>query len=258
MEKIIVYCSIKIVSLQKYNLYLQMSFFQFKQFDIQHDNSSMKVGTDAVLLGAWAEVENASRILDIGSGSGVISLIMAQRTDAQIVGVDIDFSSVEEARLNAENSAWKNRIQFYCTNIQQFCEEKNKNAFDLVISNPPFFVNSLKSPFENRNRSRHTDTLPFPDLVNAVLHCLSEHGSFAVVLPYIHSVQMEALCSQNNLFCYRKLLICPKEGKEINRVLLQFKRKKEFLCEENLIIRSLNNCYTDTYKELTKDFYLYF
>jgi len=92
--------------------------FRFKQFDIQHDKSSMRVGSDAVLLGAWTDVENVSRILDIGSGCGIIALMMAQRTDAQIVGVDIDYPSVEEARLNAENSAWKNRIQFYCTSIQ--------------------------------------------------------------------------------------------------------------------------------------------
>ena len=233
-----------------------MSSFRFKQFTILHDKSSMKVGTDAVLLGAWAEAENVSRILDIGSGSGIISLMMAQRTAAQIVGVDIDFSSVEEARLNAENSVWKNRIQFHCTTIQQFCTAENRNLFDLIVSNPPFFVNSLKSPVENRNRSRHTDTLTFNDLVNAVLHCLAENGSFAVILPYIHGEQMENLCRQNDLFCYRKLQICPKEGKEVNRVLLQFKRKKEPLYQANLTIRYITNCYTDDYKKLTKAFYL--
>ena len=235
-----------------------MSSFRFKQFEIQHDKSSLKVGTDAVLLGAWAEVKEASRILDIGSGSGIISLMLAQRTAAQIVGVDVDFPSVEEATWNAENSTWKNRIQFHCTSIQQFCEEKNKNAFDLIVSNPPFFVNSLKSPFEGRNCSRHADnTLSFNDLINAVLHCLNKKGSFAVILPFIHSQQMENLCFQDNLFCYRKLRIRSKEGKEINRVLLQFKSEKAPLCEKDLTIRTADDCYTDTYKELTKDFYLF-
>ena len=233
-----------------------MSSFRFKQFTIQHDKSSMKVGTDAVLLGAWAEAENVSRVLDIGSGSGIISLMMAQRTDAQIVGVDIDFPSVEEARQNAESSAWKNRIHFHCTSIQQFCTKENRNLFDLIVSNPPFFVNSLKSPVENRNRSRHTDTLTFSDLINAVLHCLAENGSFAVILPYIYGKQMDNLCRKNDLFCYRKLQICPKEGKNINRLLLQFKRKKEPIWQTNLTIRDITNCYTDDYKELTKNFYL--
>jgi len=233
-----------------------MPSFQFKQFDIQHNKSSMKVGSDAVLLGAWADVENVSHVLDIGSGCGVIALMMAQRTSAQIVGVDIDFLSVEEARLNAENSAWKNRIQFYNTSIQQFCDGKNKNTFDFIVSNPPFFVNSLKSPFDNRNRSRHTDTLSFNELVDAVLHCLSENGSFAVILPSIHEEVMENLCLQNHLFCYRKLRILPKEMKNANRVLLQFKRKKETLCQESLTIRNANNTYTDAYIGLTKDFYL--
>ena len=235
-----------------------MSSFRFKQFEIQHNKSSMKVGTDAVLLGAWAEIEHVSHILDIGSGSGVVSLMMAQRTSAQIVGVDIDASSVEESLLNAENSLWKNRIQFHCTTIQQFCEEKNKQAFDLIVSNPPFFVNSLKSPVENRNRSRHTDILSFNDLVSAVLHCLKENGSFAVILPFIYGQQMEMLCEQNQLFCYRKLWIRPKEGKNVNRVLLQFKRKKEFLLQENLTIRNADESYTNAYKELTKGFYLQF
>ena len=233
-----------------------MSSFRFKQFEIQHNRSSMKVGTDAVSLGAWAAAENVSRILDIGCGCGVISLMLAQRTDAQIVGVDIDCPSVEEAAWNAENSAWGNRIVFYCTNIQQFCEEKNKNAFDLIVSNPPFFVNSLKSPIDSKNRSRHADMLSFNDLVNAALYCLSENGSFAVILPYIYGEQMENLCYQNQLFCYRKLRIFPKEGKNANRVLLQFKRKQEPLHLQNLTIQNANGSYTDVYKKLTKDFYL--
>jgi len=235
-----------------------MPSFKFKQFEIQHNRSSMKVGTDAVLLGAWAAVDNASRVLDIGSGSGVVALMLAQRTEAQIVGVDIDLPSVEEAARNAENSAWKNRVQFCCTSIQQFCEEKNKNAFDLIVSNPPFFVNSLKSPTEGKNRSRHTDTLSFNDLVHCVLHCLSENGSFAVILPCIYGEQMENLCTQNQLFCYRKLQIFPKEGKNSNRLLLQFKRKRQPSNTENLTIRNINDTYTETYKELTKDFYLNF
>ena len=233
-----------------------MSSFQFKQFEIQHDKSSMKVGSDAVLLGAWTDTGNVSRILDIGSGSGVIALMMAQRTMAQIVGVDIDLPSVEEAKLNAENSAWENRMQFHCTSIQQFCNEKNKHAFDLIVSNPPFFINSLKSPFQNRNRSRHTDTLSFNDLVHSVLHCLSEKGSFSLILPSIHEELMENLCLQNQLFCCRKLRIRPKENKNYNRVLFQFKREKETLRLEYLSIRNANNYYTDAYKELTNGFYL--
>lgn len=131
---------------------MDKSAFRFKQFEINHEKSTLKVGTDAVLLGAWTPIPApCGRILDIGSGCGVITLMLAQRSNAQITGVDIDKPSIEEAAENANNSLWKNRINFINCSIQDFCTAEHQNNFDLIVSNPPFFVDSLKSPVHSRS-----------------------------------------------------------------------------------------------------------
>ncbi|MCL1849891.1 MAG: methyltransferase, partial [Bacteroidetes bacterium] len=157
--------------------------FRFKQFSVSHSESTMKVGTDAVLLGAWMPVpENCKTVLDIGSGCGVISLMLAQRTDAKIIGVDIDEKSVKEAQRNAEISPWKDDVQFIHENIVDFAQ-KTTQKFDMIVSNPPFFENSLKSPEISKNISKHNVTLSLNELIDAVEIFLSENGRFGVILP---------------------------------------------------------------------------
>ena len=236
-----------------------MSLFRFKQFEINHDKSTLKMGTDAVLLGAWTPIpEKCHHILDIGSGCGVITLMLAQRSNANVMGVDIDKLSVDEAIENANKSPYKNRIEFINMSIQDFCTSQRKNNFDLIVSNPPFFVDSLKSPVYKRNIGRHTDTLPFEELILAVNYCLSSFGLFAIIIPLTTKDIIQTLCKNQGLFCTNILQIQPLENKPVNRVIMLFSREEKSLQIENLIIRDADMKYTHSYQLLTKDFYLKF
>ena len=234
-----------------------MSVFRFKQFSLSHSRSTMKIGTDAVLLGAWTPVkDNCQQILEIGCGCGVISLMLAQRSNAAITGIDIDASSVEEAMENAQNSPWKNRIDFQHISAQAFCVEENKQRFDLIVSNPPFFEDSLKSPFEKRNLSRHTDTLSFDELAECVNYCLSDLGNFAVILPAKESDRIISSCHTYNLSCTCILQILPFTSKPANRVILLFSRQKQAMKTRNLAIRDSDGNYSHEYRQLTEEFYV--
>ena len=236
-----------------------MSAFRFKQFEIKHDKSTFKVGTDAVLLGAWTPIPSpCTHILDVGCGCGIIALMLAQRSNAQILGVDIDENSVKEAVENAKNTTWKDRIKFVNQSIQHFCTPEHKNRFDLIVSNPPFFVNSLKSPVYERNIGRHTDTLPFEELILSVNHCLSSSGLFAVILPATAKDSIQTLCKSQNLHCTNMLQIQPTGNKPVNRVILLFSREEKELQTENLTIKNASMDYTKAYRLLTKNFYLSF
>ncbi|MDR2408025.1 MAG: methyltransferase domain-containing protein [Bacteroidales bacterium] len=236
-----------------------MSVFRCKQFEIAHDKSAFKVGTDAVLLGAWVSVPKKCKyILDIGSGCGIVSLMLAQRSDAMITGVDIDKDSIEEAIENADKSPWKNRITFKHTSVQKFCTPEYKHAFDLIVSNPPFFADALKSPLHTRNISRHTDTLLFEDLILSVNYCLSISGIFAIIIPVTVTKIIQEQCKNQGLFCTAILQIQPKDNKAANRNILLFAHEEKQIQIQNLIIRNSSNEYTNTYRSLTKEFYLDF
>jgi len=222
--------------------------FHFKQFSINHSQSTMKVGTDAVLLGAWMPVPDGCRnILDMGCGCGVISLMLAQRTNAQILGIDIDEKSVIEAQKNAENSPWKERVVFIHENMQHFAQ-KTTQKFDVIVSNPPFFENSLKSPKKNNNLSKHNDSLTFDDIVVVVDKLLAENGCFGVIFPPDAAEKFEKLAILKSLYPTKKLFISPIPSKKVNRILTSFERKLH-ICEENkLTIR--DSGYTNEYYQL--------
>jgi len=229
-----------------------MSLFHFKQFSVSHSQSTMKVGTDAVLLGAWMPLpENCKTILEIGSGCGVIALMLAQRTNANITGIDIDKESVIEAKKNAENSPWKNNVQFYHENVQFFAQT-NIEKFDVIVSNPPFFENSLKSPNRNKNISKHTDMLSFENLAGAVNILLSNTGCFGVILPMNCVEKFEKIMFFFHLYIIKKKLIYPTPAKKANRMLMLFERKPAACQEEKLTIRE--NGYTSEYLELVKEY----
>jgi tRNA1Val (adenine37-N6)-methyltransferase len=236
-----------------------MSVFGFKQFEIAHDKSAFKVGTDAVLLGAWTPVPKKCKyILDIGSGCGIVSLMLAQRSDAIITGVDMDKSSIEEATENAEKSPWKNRITFKHTPVQNFCTPEYRHVFDLIVSNPPFFTNSLKSHVHARNISRHTDTLSFEDLILSVSYCLSISGIFAIIIPVTATKIIQKECEKQGLFCTALLQVQPKEYKPANRNVLLFAHEEKQTQIQNLVIRNTSNEYTNAYRSLTKEYHLNF
>jgi len=226
--------------------------FHFKQFSVSHSESTMKVGTDAVLLGAWMPIpENCDNILDIGSGCGVISLMLAQRTEAMITGIDMDKKSVKEAQKNAENSPWKERIHFFQENVQDFIQ-KTPQKFRLIITNPPFFENSLKSPKSKRNRSSHNDNLSFETLISSVDMLLTEKGVFGIILPINIVDKIKIITLEKRLYATKKTYIYPTPYKKPNRILIMFEREEKPCEKDQLVIR--DNGYTDEYLLLVKEY----
>lgn len=234
-----------------------MSAFRFKQFEVIQSETPMKVGTDGVLLGAWAGLNgHERRILDIGTGTGLIALMMAQRTtDAEVWGVDID--PVAEAQQNGERSPWSNRLHFVQTPVQDFEAE----PFDLIVSNPPFFTESLKCPDRGRTMARHAVALPFEELVEAVVRLLKAEGRFAVVLPVEEATRFGELCTGRlrRIRC-TKVRTTPRHGAK--RVLLEWAHaassQQMMPTEELMIGTGEHECYTEEYRRLTCDFYLKF
>lgn len=218
----------------------------------------MKVGTDGVLLGAWAAVpSDVRRILDIGTGTGLIALMMAQRApEARITGVDIE--SVAEARANADASPWGGRLCFVQSPVQDFLASE---PFGLILSNPPFFVDSLTSPDAGRTTARHAVALPFGDLCAAVVRLLAPEGRFAVVLPRSEAARFLTIC-RGRLRLVRRTEVRTTPRRAPKRVLLEFVhddgRPQAPLCSELVVGTGEHECYTPEYRALTRDFYLKF
>ncbi len=232
--------------------------FRFKQFDIHQDKTTMKVGTDGVLLGAWATAEAATKILDIGTGTGLIALMLAQRNEtAQIDAVEVDKASYLQAKYNFKISIWANRLQIFHIPIQDFCKNAN-SLYDLIVANPPYFINSTKSQNENKNQVRHTDSLSFEALINSVNTLLTVNGKFCVILPYTEAILFQSLAKAEQLFCVQKVNIKGRDFKPFERILMQFERIEKTTIEVDLIIQNspARHDYTADYTSLTKDFYL--
>lgn len=231
--------------------------FRFKQFEIAQDQCAMKVGTDGVLLGAWADVTNAKYILDIGTGTGVIAIMLGQRNQkAQIHAVEIDESACDQAQENMKNAPWNERLTAFPLPIQDFVKETS-NQYDHIVSNPPFFTGGTFSGNQDRDSVRHTIKLPHSDLLRAVQSLLSPDGKFSVILPFIEGLRFEELAKTYHLYCNRKTEVIPKEGKSVERLLLEFQSEPSDLSTDQLIIQKEGrNDWTDEYIQLTKDFYL--
>lgn len=233
--------------------------FRFKQFSVDDATSTMKVGTDSVLLGAWAGLENSRIILDIGTGSGLLALMAAQRSKAEIMAIDNDPAAIDSAKLNISLCPWSKRIEILHQSLQDYTEKCMPESFDFIISNPPFFINSLKAPDAGRSNARHTDLLPFEILAAASVKLLTPEGKLSLVLPVNESNIFSRIAEENGLYLHRKMMIIPKQDKPANRVLVEF----GFMINRNvsnttLIIRDLSGEYSREYRELTKDFYLNF
>jgi len=218
----------------------------------------MKLSTDAVLLGVFADGSGASNILDIGTGSGILLLMLAQRCEAEITGIDMDQGSVEDAIQNIENSPWKNRIHLIHERIQEY-SNRTLEKYDAIVSNPPYFENSKRSPYISRNQSKHTAMLTFQELVAISASLLNKKGCCSFILPADSESNFSNLASHAGLFLHRKMQVYPKKSKEYNRVLLEFKKTKITAIEQaSLIIRMEDNTFSPAYKEYTRDFYLKF
>ena len=231
-------------------------YFQFKQFTVWHDKCAMKVGTDGVLLGAWANIQNCRHILDIGTGTGLIALMLAQRCNAQIDAIDIDKEACEQARENVSSSPFSDRIHISHISFNEYaCSCLSK--YDLIVSNPPYFVDSLKCSEEKRRMARHTDTLQLNDLIKYSNQLLVADGRIALVLPFEQLDILQTISLKNKLYPCRKTNVIPKPEATPKRLLIELSHKIMLLPDtSNLIIEKSRHQYTDEYKALTQNFYL--
>ena len=229
--------------------------FHFKHFSLYHHRSTMKVGTDAILLGRWTEVKPTDVALDIGTGCGLLPLMLSQKGVNQVDAVDIDKASVEEANNNFEASQWRGQLKAFCVNIVDFHSDKK---YDLIVSNPPFFSRFSKCDSERKSRARHTDmTLSHEALCHAVVRLMKPNGRFVVVLPFTDSIDFLEVAKKQNLFLRKRMTIIPIEGKTPNRVNLELVfGETAAIQEETFTIRDRNNRFTAQYNKFLKDFYL--
>ncbi|MCQ2251129.1 MAG: methyltransferase [Bacteroidales bacterium] len=235
-----------------------MSSFTFKQFTIHQENTAMKAGTDGVLLGAWCDFSEADSILDIGTGTGLIALMAAQKSaeSARIYAIEIDTDAYNQAYGNVENSKFANKINIVNQDFINFAAE-NKTNYDYIVSNPPFFENSQKSSDNKRTLARHTDSLPFSKLISGVAKIISYKGFFSVIIPAISCLEFVRLCALSHLHLCHKTLIFTKEGAESpRRVMLTFSKEILPLVQDRITINSKDGKPSEEYRELTKDFYL--
>lgn len=232
--------------------------FTFKQFHINDDRCAMKVGTDGVLLGAMADISEAESILDMGTGSGVVALMLAQRTDEQvkISAVELDRYAFLQAQENVSQSPWQDKIQCFHQNVEDFCQkcgEKNE-SFDLIVANPPYFPAGITCGNEARNLARYQQQTHL-DWLEAAADCLSDEGKIQFILPFDAA---ETLIKQTALFCVERCEIITKQGKPPQRMLVTFRKNPQAEKRSSLMIYNQDNQYQADFIELTKAFYLKF
>lgn len=233
-----------------------MSVFYFKKFQVNQSKSAMKIGTDSVLLGCFCETNAAKNILDIGTGTGLLSLMLAQKSDAMIDAVEIDFPAFSEAKLNIESSKWKNRMHVYHLKIQAFQTDKK---YDIIISNPPFYQSKKNYSITDisRSKARHDESLSFDDLMKHVDRLLDEDGTFWLVLPANEAIEWKQIMTDANWYLVKNIIVHPKPEKAPNRFIMCWSRKQVETIDENFYIYNASGEYSNAYKFLTKDFLLW-
>jgi tRNA1Val (adenine37-N6)-methyltransferase len=232
------------------------NYFRFKQFTINQGQSVFKVGTDGVLLGASADLKGGKRILDVGTGTGLIAIMAAQRSNASIVAIEPELSSFHQACENVLNCKWKERIEVLNLGLNEFSAAFSEK-FDLIISNPPFFRDSLKNPDPDKSASRHNDSLTSNDILQSAVKLLNSGGNLQLILPYTEGTLFITEASQFGLFCTRIIKIKPYPSGEIIRLIMKFERIKKPVTESFITIETgTRHHYTEYYKDITKDFYL--
>lgn len=229
--------------------------FTFKQFIVRDERCGMKVGTDGTLLGAWASHPSPSAILDIGTGSGLVALMLAQRySEAHITAIDIDADAAKQAAENFQESPWPGRLTSQTVSLQNYVPNQ---LFQLIVSNPPFFVDSLKNPDESRRTARHTDTLSFCTLMERAAEMLAEDGVLAMVLPAEAENAVLEIAARLDLFLLRVTRVCTKEGKPCKRILISFSRQKNEATSDALCLMGADGApRSEAYQQLTNEFYL--
>jgi len=230
--------------------------FRFKQFSVAHDRCTHKVGTDAVLLGSWVNISETDRhILDVGTGSGVIALMLAQRTGERtlIDAIDIHPHDADQARENAANSPWPGKINVHLASAQNFTSE---NRYDLIVSNPPYFSKSLLPPDSKRSAARHTGDLSFEDLLQTVVRLLAPDGRVAVILPLAEASHFTDLAAGVSLYPFRRTNFRTRVHKPVERVLLELSMQRMVATTSDLTLYNSGDEWSDAHRELTRDFYI--
>lgn len=230
-------------------------YFHFKKFSVRHDRSGMKVGTDGALLGAWTDVRQITQVLDIGTGTGVIALMLAQRASESVTvdAVEIDDQTYADAQENIAASPWHDRVHLHHTAIQNF---NPKTKFDLIVTNPPYFQKSYKPPTAQRETARHTEHLTFDEILNIAEKLLTPNGRLNLILPYTEGLQFIDLANHKGLYCTRKWIFRTRENKPVERFLLEFRWDKKDLDEGEILLYSSGEDWSGGYKELMREFYL--
>jgi tRNA1Val (adenine37-N6)-methyltransferase len=231
--------------------------FQFKEFSVYQDKCAMKIGTDSVLLGAWASVEhNPFNILDIGSGTGILSLMLAQRSHAeQIEAIEIDDDAFEQCSENFENSPWNDRLFCFHASLLEYIEAVDEK-FDLIICNPPFYTEDYKTKELARDLARFSDAMPMEHIIFAAIKFLSDKGKFCIIIPYKEEKKYIKEASLIDLYPNRILRVRGNEKSELKRSLIEFSYSKSSTKISELVIETERHQYTEGYINLTKDFYL--
>lgn len=231
--------------------------FNFKQFHVNQDRCAMKIGTDGVLLGAWTPlINNPFNVLDIGTGTGILSLMLAQRSNAeQIDAIEIDEDAYEQCVENFEASPWGDKLFCFHAGLDEFVDEP-EDEYDLIISNPPFYTDDYKSDNTSRDLARFEDALPFEELIEAAALLLSDNGIFSVIIPFKEEERFVSMCKELDLFPLKITRVKGTPTSEIKRSLLAFCRIEQTALIDELVIEISRHNYTPEYIKLTKDFYL--
>ena len=233
------------------------NYFSFKQFTIYQNKSAFKVGTDGVLLGACTDVSGVKRILDIGTGTGLLAIMLAQRCAAEVVAIEPDHDSFSQTCYNVSLCKWNSRIKVEFTDLQNYYPGKDK--FDLIVTNPPYFSDSIRNPDSRKSSTRHNDSLTPAELLKGVSRLLEVKGFFQLIMPYVEGNIFIAEAQNADLYCNKILKIKPLPDAEIRRLILKFSRNRIKISERYLTIeKGKRHEFTEEYINLTKDFYLKF
>ncbi|MBE6318552.1 MAG: methyltransferase domain-containing protein [Bacteroidales bacterium] len=233
--------------------------FRFKQFGINDSECAMKIGTDGVLLGAWTNIEQSHNILDVGSGSGLISLMIAQRSSASITGIEIDKCAAKQSIENINDSPWSNRISIINSDFIKWASiSHNINKFDHIVSNPPFFNNGPISTFQSRAIARHNNSLGYEQLIKLSKRLLTDDGKLSIISPIERKDDIIFYSELEQMFISRLTNVYSKEGGKITRILWEFSKIKCATEYASLSIRNINNSFSQEYVNLTTEFYLNF
>lgn len=237
---------------------MKNSSFQFKQFAVQQDRCAMKISTDGVVLGAFAGSGNPKNILDIGAGTGVVSLMMAQRfPEAMITGIEIDKDASEQATENVRNSPWSNRIRILNQSFQEFGKHQT-DKFDLIVSNPPYFPNHLKTKDQQRNLALHNDALPFGELMVGIKSIMEQEATTWLILPPHQMEETNKIAEFLGLFAFEKMKLHDKATTDVIRVIQGFSFLKKDLKIASLSIKDEDSKYSKVYSELLREFLIIF